>query len=124
MKKCYAMLLVVAALATAGCGGGPPPGSMHGGPEIVEGGVLFRYFDREAEHVNVAGDFNNWSAQADPMVDENGDGEWTLFYSLQPGTYEYKFVVDGVTWIHDPRNAETVADGFDGLNSVIRVPNP
>ena len=113
---------VLAASVIAGCGGpGTGTGGTQAGPEIVDGGVLFRFFDAEATRVNIVGDFNNWSLHSDPMVDKNGDGEWTLFYSLGPGSYEYKFVIDGVTWIHDPRNPTTAPDGFDGLNSVVRV---
>jgi hypothetical protein len=55
------------------------------------------------------------------MTDENGDGEWTLFYDLPPGVYEYKFVVDGTHWIADPENPNKISDGFDGENSVLTV---
>lgn len=100
---------------------GAPPGARLG-PELVDGGVIFRYYDPEAEKVFVVGDFNNWTVRADPMIDKNGDGQWTLLYTLSPGVYQYKFVVDGVTWIPDPRNTESVPDGFDGVNSVLRIP--
>lgn len=106
----------------AGCFGGAPAGSVGGGLEIVEGGVVFRYYDPKAERVNLVGDFNNWSPRADAMVDENDDGEWTLFYDLPPGVYEYKYVVNGTRWIADPRNPDRVSDGFEGYNSIVRVP--
>jgi hypothetical protein len=116
-------IAVVLTILSAGCGGsGGPPGGSWGGPELVDGGVIFRYFDPDAAKVHVVGDFNNWSASSDPMVDKNGDGEWTLFYNLAPGRYEYKFVVDGSTWIPDPRNQNTVPDGFEGRNSLLVVP--
>ena len=112
------------ALLGAGCGGsGGPPGGFGSGPELVDGGVIFRYFDPDTAKVHVVGDFNNWSAGSDPMVDKNGDGEWTLFFNLPPGRYEYKFVVDGVTWIPDPRNQNTVPDGFEGRNSLLIIPH-
>lgn len=95
---------------------------MKGGFEVVEGGVIFKYYDPDAAKVYLVGDFNNWTPSIDPMVDENGDGQWTLFYPLGPGRYEYKFVVDGRYWIPDPRNPNKVPDGLDGLNSVIVVP--
>jgi 1,4-alpha-glucan branching enzyme len=105
-----------------GCASTSPPTGAGSSPEIVEGGVIFRFYDPDASRVNVVGDFNNWSVSADPMIDKNGDGEWTLFYTMPPGLYQYKFVVDGVTWVPDPRNPETAPDGFDGRNSVVRVP--
>ena len=116
------LLIGLAVLAAAGCSSGPQNRGTGGGPELVDGGVIFRFFDDDAKRVHVVGDFNNWSLRADPMVDKNGDGEWTLFYSLPPGTYEYKFVIDGANWVTDPRNQSTAPDGFDGRNSVIRIP--
>ncbi len=116
-------LVLVASVATLGCfGGSGREGALGGGPETVEGGVVFRYYDPKATRVNVVGDFNSWSPRADAMVDENGDGQWTLFYNLPPGVYQYKFVVDGVRWIADPRNPDRVSDGFESENSVVRVP--
>ncbi|UCG53251.1 MAG: isoamylase early set domain-containing protein [Candidatus Latescibacterota bacterium] len=108
-------------LSQIGCASGGR-GGVRGGPEIVEGGVIFRYYDPDASRVYVVGDFNNWTPRADPLVDTNGDGEWTLFYNLPPGVYEYKFLVDGTEWIADPKNPENVPDGFEGRNSVLRIP--
>ena len=116
------VLTVVTALALTGTGCGGQGAGRESGPEFVNGGVIFRYFDRDADRVYVAGDFNNWIYQADPMVDRNGDGEWTLLLNLSPGRYEYKFVIDGVKWVPDPRNPNSVADGFEGQNSVVVVP--
>jgi 1,4-alpha-glucan branching enzyme len=117
------VLVLLIIVASAGCAGGlqdkmPPKG----GYEIVEGGVLFRYYDAQAKKVFLVGDFNRWTPTMDPMVDKNGDGEWTLFYPLPPGRYEYKFIVNGLNWIPDPRNPNSVSDGFDGENSVVIVP--
>lgn len=108
--------------AACSCSSRGAPSATGAGPEIVEGGVIFRYYDREATTVHVVSDFNNWSPRADPMADENADGEWTLFYNVRPGVYEYKFVVNGTSWIPDPRNPESVPDGFSGRNSVLRIP--
>lgn len=122
VKRTTRLALIAIGLATlAGCGGGAPPPGTLSGPELVDGGVIFRYYDTRATRVYVVGDFNNWSVRSDPMTDKNGDGHWTLLYTLSPGLYEYKFVVDG-KWIPDPRNPDTTPDGFDGVNSLIRIP--
>jgi len=120
-RTAFALILAAAAV---GCFGGSGRNVPRAGPEIVEGGVIFRYYDRDASRVNVVGDFNNWSPRADAMVDDNGDGEWTLFYTLAPGVYQYKFVVNSSQWIPDPRNPDKVNDGFEGENSVVRIPAP
>jgi 1,4-alpha-glucan branching enzyme len=108
------------AIALAGCFGGSAQNSRVGA-EIVEGGVIFRYYDTNASHVFLVGDFNGWAPRADSLADENGDGEWTLFINLAPGVYQYRLVVDD-NWIADPRNPEKVSDGFGGENSIVRVP--
>ncbi|MFH1755042.1 MAG: glycogen-binding domain-containing protein [Candidatus Latescibacterota bacterium] len=132
MKRIFSFQLTIGAVAWIvlltlwGCaGGGGPRSGAHGfsdqGPEITEGGAVFRYFDKNAKSVFLAGDFNNWTPATDPMIDRNGDGEWTLYYPLSQGRYEYKFVVDTVHWIADPTNPVSVSDGFKGRNSVIVI---
>jgi 1,4-alpha-glucan branching enzyme len=115
--------LSLALAALAGCGGPPPPPQAMG-PEVVEGGILFRYRNPDARTVHLVGDFNDWTPTADPMSDDNADGEWTLFYPLGPGTYAYKFVVDGRNWIPDPWNPLSEPDGFNGRNSIIKLLPP
>jgi 1,4-alpha-glucan branching enzyme len=120
-KVVFVSLVVLGVLA--GCGGPPPP-PQTAGPEVVEGGIVFRYRNPDARRVNLVGDFNDWSPAADPMSDDNADGEWTLFYPLRPGTYAYKFLVDGKNWIQDPLNPLTEPDGFNGRNSIIKILPP
>jgi len=83
--------------------------------------VTFQIKNEEAARVAVAGSFNNWDANADSMVKENG--LWTLTRNLEPGYYYYKFVVDGI-WIPDPTNPERINDGGDGFNSILKVGDP
>ena len=120
-RSTHIVLVVILATLSWGCSSGSRKGG-EGGTEAVAGGVIFRFYDRSASKVYVVGDFNNWSVRADPLVDRNGDGNWTLRYTLPPGTYQYKFVIDGAKWIPDPKNAESVPDGFNGQNSVVKVP--
>lgn len=113
--------VLVAALSAVSCSPRDEgPIARESGPERVEDGVVFRYYDQGAKKVYLVGDFNNWSPLADPLKDMNGDGHWSLFYPLPPGTYRYKFVVDG-RWVPDPSNPDSEPDGFDGINSVVRV---
>jgi 1,4-alpha-glucan branching enzyme len=116
----YLVPALALAVALAACGGPPPP-PRTGGPEAVEGGIMFRYKNPDAKRVNLVGDFNDWSPTADPMTDENGDGEYTLFYPLGVGTYAYKFLVDGKNWVADPANPTSEPDGFNGRNSIVKV---
>lgn len=70
--------------------------------------------------VSVAGTFNNWDAAANPLKDNPDEGHFKTVISLPAGTYEYKFVVNGV-WSADPACSEHVPDGCGSQNSVIRV---
>jgi 1,4-alpha-glucan branching enzyme len=115
-----AVLLTLAVLGCAPAVERAP--AARSGPEPAEGGVVFRYSSTSARSVHLVGDFNNWSTMADAMADANADGEWTLFYPLEPGRYAYKFVVDGKRWISDPTNALHEPDGFGDLNSIVVVP--
>ena len=55
-----------------------------------------------AEHVLLAGDFNEWTLDGSEM--HPSDGVWTKVMKLPPGRYRYRYVVDG-RWQHDPTNA-------------------
>lgn len=44
--------------------------------------------------VYISGQFNNWSGDANPMTDDDGDGIFTTTLDLVLGSYEYKFQVD------------------------------
>jgi 1,4-alpha-glucan branching enzyme len=81
--------------------------------------VEFQLDSPSAKEVFLAGEFNDWSPTAQPM-EKGGDGVWRTTLDLAPGTYQYKFVVDG-TWMEDPKNPNTVADPYGGSNSVITV---
>jgi cyclomaltodextrinase len=78
--------------------------------------------DRAVQSVNLAGKFNNWSATAEPMLSSDGR-TWSRTVSLRPGVYQYKFVLDGKTWITDP-DGKTIDDGNGHSNSLALVVPP
>ncbi|MBN2564571.1 MAG: glycogen-binding domain-containing protein [Candidatus Eisenbacteria bacterium] len=82
-------------------------------------GVVFKADFPDADAVSVAGEFNKWDPTANPM-EKGPDGLWHVTVDLTPGSYKYKFVVDG-DWIADPANSDTVDDGYGGVNSVLTV---
>lgn len=73
----------------------------------------------KAKRVSLAGSFNNWDANA-LSAKKDIRGNWTVKVSLNPGKYEYKFIVDG-NWLNDPKCASTVANNFGTQNSIIEV---
>ena len=57
-------------------------------------GVDMNGFQDAFTTVFVSGTFNEWSGDANPLSDEDGDGIWTGTISVPEGTYEYKFTLD------------------------------
>jgi len=82
--------------------------------------VTFRLKTESGRKVFVAGTFNNWDAEKNPMKEKRGTGLYSATISLPKGRYEYKFVVDGI-WMVDPECPEWVANSFGSLNSVLNV---
>ncbi|MBU2556276.1 MAG: glycogen-binding domain-containing protein [Bacteroidetes bacterium] len=70
---------------------------------------------KSAENVILTGDFNAWNEHELTM--NRTDSGWELAYTLAPGNYEYKYIVDG-RWILDPHNPYSTGSG-DFENSFI-----
>ncbi len=84
-----------------------------------ETATTFAYTDDKAKTVFVAGQFNDWSATANPLKKDE-TGLWTVTIPLKAGKQTYKFVVDG-DWRIDPTNPDSVDDGGGNINSVKTV---
>jgi hypothetical protein len=79
--------------------------------------------DNKAHTVAIAGDFNGWNPQANILEDPEGDGIWTGTLKLEPGKYEYMFVLDGEKWFPDPNALRYVKDGFGNRNAILEINN-
>ncbi len=71
--------------------------------------------------VSVAGSFNGWKVDANPMTDPDKDGVWSTDIEIAAGRVQYKFVVNGDQWMTDENAAEFESDGLGGQNSVLTV---
>jgi hypothetical protein len=85
--------------------------------------VHVEFIDSVAESVCIAGTFNDWRPEVTPMI-HLGAGHWVKDLALPPGVYEYCLVLDGSTWVTDPRASETTPNPFGGMNAVLRVAAP
>ena len=82
--------------------------------------VTFTVHADKGKSVYLAGVFNEWSLTAKKMAYKAKSGIYAATIKLAPGTYEYKFVIDG-TWCADPENVNAVANDQGTFNSVIEV---
>ena len=82
--------------------------------------VVFEYFSPESTLVTLVGDFNRWDPQAHPLKRDPG-GLWKCSVRLEPGNYQYKFVVNGDRWEEDPLNLHRVPNEHGTFNSVRTV---
>jgi len=82
--------------------------------------ILFSLLARRAKDVQLVGDFTGWEAR--PIIMDRMKPRSRTFgaaVDLPPGTYQYRFIVDG-EWVEDP-NADSVPNDFGTSNSVITV---
>lgn len=79
--------------------------------------ATFRLDAPEAREVYVAGTFNDWTTKA---LKRQKDGRWSTWMNLEPGTYEYRFIVDG-EWREDPASEGRSVNPFGGSNSVLEL---
>jgi 1,4-alpha-glucan branching enzyme len=93
------------------------------GPEMIRKGVVFAYAsERPVNKVYLTGSFNAWRPQdKDYALRQERSGNWTIVVPLDPGVYQYKFVVDG-RWVTDPSNTNTRPDGYGDSYSLVAVP--
>ena len=97
-------------------------------PEMIPNGLTEVQFSLRAgteqlSTVAVVGDFNGWNPEKHLLQDENKDGIWTATLRLEPGRYEYMFILDGQKWVPDPEAYRYVRDGFGNKNAVIEIAN-
>jgi chromosome partitioning protein len=85
--------------------------------------ITVRFRDPDANDVRIAGDFNGWVPDKGvrSLIESEGQTRvWTKILRLAPGTYQYRYVVDG-EWRADPENPEITSSAVGGRNSVLVV---
>ncbi len=81
--------------------------------------VLLEFDAPKAREVFVAGSFDDWKSASLPMV-RLDSGLWVKELVLEPGEYEYLFVVDG-RWTPDPQAPRCSPNPYGGVNSCLTV---
>ncbi len=73
-----------------------------------------------AERVALCGDFNNWAPEGISLT-RSADRSWQVTVPLVPGSYRYKYLLDGVTWENGPDADRYEENAYGTLDSVIEV---
>src|SRR2546425_1092601 len=120
VASALALGMILIAIAVVGRG---LPGSLPAAPEPRPVVTLFRFSLQApgAERVSLAGDFNGWRTDEIFLADVTGRGQFSVTLPLTPGRYAYMFVVDGTTWVTDPRADAYRDDGFGNRNAVVTI---
>jgi len=86
----------------------------------VETEIVFKLEASREAMVQIAGDFNGWVPESLHFTEAQGKQLWHISIPLKPGSYEYKYLVDG-EWMPDPTNDRRVEDAYGGVNSVFSL---
>lgn len=84
------------------------------------GTVTFTFDGQSRKTVYLCGDFNRWDVNATRLVKK--DNQWTTQLKLKPGTYQFRYFVDGA-WYNDKQADGYTPNPFGGENSLITVAN-
>ncbi len=75
----------------------------------------------EATSVNLVGDFNKWDQKIAPMK-KLKDGSFSISIELKKGWhYQFRYLLDGSSWINDGAADRYVPNVFHGENSVVEL---
>ena len=76
--------------------------------------------DRKYSTVQIKGEINQWNPQQGEL--QYADGSWKISFDLDPGEYQYLFVLDGAEKL-DANNPDSVDNNIGGFNSLKVVEN-
>ncbi len=80
--------------------------------------VKFQIQAEAGNEIYVAGSFNNWDDKANKL--RKSKDKYATSIVLQKGSYEYKFVINGV-WCVDPNCDDWQPNSMGTINSIITV---
>ncbi len=88
--------------------------------EKIKHKITFNPKGKEYRTVQIKGEMNAWNPNNTNL--SLNKGIWETEFEIEPGTYQYLFVVNGRQML-DPENPEKISNGMGGFNSVLKVGN-
>ncbi len=93
------------------------------GIPFIEGDKANFVYNKKAQSVAIAGDFNGWNPSNTKMAQMSGTNFFFRTENFEhDARLDYKFVVNEYNWILDPENKNNVSGGY-GPNSEVAMPN-
>jgi hypothetical protein len=86
----------------------------------VNGETEFRVYRPEASDVLLMGDFTRWHDEPIAMT-ADGDGWWSASLPLEPGDYEFQYLVDHRWWLADYAASGVRLNDFGTWVSLLHV---
>ena len=83
--------------------------------------VRFVFENRDAQSVQIVGDFNAWNDEHTEMTRVPNTNLWTAEVVLSEGLYRYGFLIDDTQWAADPTAKIKVKDDFGKESSLIML---
>ena len=81
--------------------------------------ILPKDIVNSASRVNLTGDFNHWNPESIPMKKLKG-GEYKVTVALEKDKeYQFRYLLDGNTWINEKEADKFLPNGFLTENSVV-----
>lgn len=81
--------------------------------------TLFQLKAPAARSVKLVADFTDWERYPLDMI-HCEEGNWFAIVPLAPGSYSYRFIVDG-QWLNDPHAPQTSPNPFGSTNTILQV---
>ena len=79
--------------------------------------LTFTFEDPNARQVALIGSFNRWTPGGGVKTEKHGH-KWIFHIKVEPGRYEYAFLVDGEEIVPDPQAVFRRNNGFGTPNSI------
>lgn len=73
------------------------------------------------DKISIIGSFNNFEADRDLLIEDNGI--WSIDLNVDSGTYRYKYILDNYIRINDPYADEYISDEEGEVWSVVNIPS-
>jgi|YNPBryulayer2012_1023412.scaffolds.fasta_scaffold11617_4 hypothetical protein len=123
MKQLRHFIVVVALLVSCSQSVKDSPQGPRPGVFILGDIVLFVYRASSTNITNVSltGDFFGWKKEGFPLTFDPSVNLWRISITLEPGIYQYKYILNGTIVTNDPYNSAVAPDGKGGLNSVLEI---